>query len=93
MNVKSRDPLELDDETSRYVLGRPIAAAPAPAAPPIATVVVPVRADLACTRLALESVLANTDEPPYEIVVVDKGSRRSPASTSRPWPPATATCG
>ena len=74
LNVSSRDPLELDDETSRYVLGRPIPAAPAPAAPPIATVVVPVRANLACTRLALESVLANTDEPPYEIVVVDKGS-------------------
>ena len=33
-----------------------------------------MRANLACTRLALESVLANTDEPPYEIVVVDKGS-------------------
>ena len=33
-----------------------------------------MRDNLACTRLALESVLANTEEPPYEVVVVDNGS-------------------
>ena len=34
----------------------------------------PVLDNLACTRMALESVLANTDEPAYEVLVVDNGS-------------------
>jgi GT2 family glycosyltransferase len=35
--------------------------------------VVPVLDNLACTRIALESLLANTDGP-YEVIVVDNGS-------------------
>ena len=31
-------------------------------------------ANLAVTRTALESVLANTSEPAYELIVVDNGS-------------------
>jgi GT2 family glycosyltransferase len=66
--------LELDDETREYVLARPIPSVAAPPASPVASVVVPVLDGLAWTRLALEGVLANTDEPPYEIVAVDNGS-------------------
>ena len=74
LEVTSRRPLELDDETRAYVLARPIPSVAAPPASPVASVVVPVLDNLACTRLALESVLANTEEPPYEVVVVDNGS-------------------
>jgi GT2 family glycosyltransferase len=74
LEVTSRRPLELNEETARYILRRPIPAVAAPAAAPVASVVVPVLENLACTRLALESLLANTGQPPYELVVVDNGS-------------------
>ena len=77
LKVSQHRPLQLDEETSRYVLSRPIPAACSPAAPPVVTVVVLVLDNLACTRLSLESILANTDELPYEVVVVDKGSAES----------------
>jgi len=35
----------------------------------------PVAGNLECTRLALESLLANTDAPAYEVLVVNNGSR------------------
>jgi GT2 family glycosyltransferase len=69
----SRRPLKLPEETVERVLGRPIpAVAPRPGAAS-ASVVIPVLDNLACTRMALESVLANTLVP-YEIIVVDNGS-------------------
>jgi GT2 family glycosyltransferase len=43
---------------------------------PAVSVVMPVLDNLACTRMALESVLANTRALPYEVVVVDNGSSR-----------------
>ena len=57
-----------------YILGRPIPSVRHPGIAPAASVVMPVAGNLACTRLALESLLANTDEPAYEVVVVDNGS-------------------
>jgi ATP-binding cassette subfamily B protein len=74
LDVSSRRPLEVCEETSAYILRRPIPVVAAPAAPPVSSVVVTARDNLACTRLALESVLANTKEPSYELVVVDNAS-------------------
>ena len=36
----------------------------------------PVGGNLACTRLALESLIANTDDPAYEVLMVDNGARK-----------------
>ena len=36
----------------------------------------PVGGNLECTRLALESLVANTDDPAYEVLMVDNGSRK-----------------
>jgi ATP-binding cassette, subfamily B, bacterial len=74
LNVLSRRPLVLEDETIKRVQRRPVPAVGPPTGSPVASVVVPVLDNLVCTRLALESVLANTDEPSYELVVVDNGS-------------------
>jgi ATP-binding cassette subfamily B protein len=74
LEITSRRPLALDEETREHVLARPIPSVATPPAAPVASVVVPVLDNLACTRLALESVLANTEEPPYELVAVDNGS-------------------
>ena len=74
LEVSSRRPLELCEETSEYVLRRPVPAVTASHVAPVATVVVPVRANLVCTRMALESVLANTDGLPHEVIAVDNGS-------------------
>jgi ATP-binding cassette, subfamily B, bacterial len=74
LEVISRRPLELDDDTREYVLTRPVPAVAAPPDAPVASIVMPVLDNLPCTRLALESLLANTEEPPYEVVLVDNGS-------------------
>jgi GT2 family glycosyltransferase len=74
LEVRSRDPLELDRATAQRVLGRPIPIKRRPPGPPRVSVVVPVHDNLACTRLSLESVLANTGAPPYEMIAVDNGS-------------------
>jgi ATP-binding cassette, subfamily B, bacterial len=74
LELRSRRPLELAEETVERVLARAVPAVRSHAARPAASVVVPVADNLACTRLALESLLANTSEPAYEIVVVDGGS-------------------
>jgi ATP-binding cassette subfamily B protein len=76
LKVASRGPLELEAETTDHILRRPIPSVPQPGASPTASVVMPVAGNLECTRLALESLLANTDDPPYEVVVVDNGSRK-----------------
>lgn len=74
LKVVSRGPFGLRAQSMEYILGRPIPAVTSPAGSPVASVVVQVGENLCCTRLALESVLANTGEPSYELVVVDNGS-------------------
>lgn len=74
----SRHPTELDPETERIVLAQPVPATRAAGRDadghePSAAIVVPVRDALACTRMALETVLASTPRP-FELVVVDNGS-------------------
>jgi ABC-type multidrug transport system fused ATPase/permease subunit/GT2 family glycosyltransferase len=69
-----RRPLALPPDTVERVTARPVPAVRPPPGRPAASVVMPVLDNLACTRLALESLLANTDEPAYEVVVVDNGS-------------------
>jgi GT2 family glycosyltransferase len=56
-----------------HVLGRPVPAVTPPPSPPMASVVMPVLDNLACTRMALESLLANTHAR-FEAIVVDNGS-------------------
>jgi GT2 family glycosyltransferase len=77
LELRSRRPLELAEETVERVMARPVPAVRSHAARPAASVVVPVADNLACTRLALESLLANTSEPAYEIVVVEGGSDKA----------------
>jgi ATP-binding cassette, subfamily B, bacterial len=74
LEVRSRRPLELGEDTVERVLARPVPTVTFAPTAPMASVVVPVVDNLACTRLALESLLANTSEPPYEVLVVDNGS-------------------
>ncbi len=74
----SRRPLVLDPATERAVLGRPVPLAslhaPAGDGAPEASVIVVVLDNLAVTRMALESVVANTPAPAHELIVVDNGS-------------------
>ena len=63
LQVTSRRPLELDDETRAYVLARPIPSVAAPPASPVASVVMPVLDSLACTRLALEACWRTPKSP------------------------------
>jgi ATP-binding cassette, subfamily B, bacterial len=74
LEVVSRRPLELREATRDHITTRPVPVVAAPASPPVASVVMPLLDNLACTRLALESVLANTGDIAYEVVVVDNGS-------------------
>ncbi len=76
----SRRPIELPPATVARALGR---AVPAPAsdamvntgaASPLASIVVPTLDNLIFTRLCLESVLAHTEQPSYELIVVDNAS-------------------
>ncbi len=76
LKVASRSPLELEAETRDYILGRAVPSVAHPGSPPVASVVMPVAGNLECTRLALESLLANTDEPSYELVIVNNSSRK-----------------
>ena len=62
------------EEAQEYLLRRPVPSVTAPAADPLASVVVAIPDNLAYTRFALESLLANTNDPPYEVLVVDNGS-------------------
>jgi GT2 family glycosyltransferase len=71
----SRRPLALPAGTVEFVLARPIPVTYPPAADrPRASVILVTLNQLALTRMALESLLGNTNEVPYEIVVVDNGS-------------------
>jgi GT2 family glycosyltransferase len=70
----SRRPLVLPPDTEQRVLARPVPSVTVDDGHPTASVLVVVHDNLAVTRMALESVLANTDGR-YEIVVVDNGSQ------------------
>jgi GT2 family glycosyltransferase len=83
----SRKPTVLPETTIRTVLDLPTGATRAPGAPtpepfdPATrdsflriSIVVITRDHLVFTKLCLESVLANTDYPDYELIVVDNGS-------------------
>jgi GT2 family glycosyltransferase len=74
LTVTSRRPLILNQKTVRAIRRRPIPAIRPDPGRPAASVVVPVRDNLVCTRLALESLLVNTSEPRYEVVIIDDGS-------------------
>ena len=76
LKVASRGPLELEPETLDHILKRPVPSVPNPGSPPAVSVVMPVADNLECTRLALESLIANTDDPAYEVLMVNNGSRR-----------------
>jgi ATP-binding cassette subfamily B protein len=64
----------LVERTAERVLARPVPAVRPSTVVPIATVIVPVSGSLVPTRLSLESVLANSADMPYEVVVVDDRS-------------------
>jgi GT2 family glycosyltransferase len=78
----SRRPTVLPDATVETAIARPIpdfheirAAAPGGAGPgSLASIVVITHDNIVFTRLCLESLLANTDGPSYEVIVVDNGS-------------------
>jgi GT2 family glycosyltransferase len=77
----SRWPTRLPPATVQAVLGRPLPPArayplsqPVDIAIPCASIVIVTFNNLVYTRLCLESVLANTDHPDHEIIVVDNGS-------------------
>jgi ATP-binding cassette, subfamily B, bacterial len=67
-------PLDLGEEAAARVLSRPVPAVRASARRPAASVVMPVAGELARARLALEALLANTADFPYELVIVDSAS-------------------
>lgn len=73
----SRRPTTLPDETVRTVLAAPIpttaAVHPSLGVPRVSIVVVTFD-NLVFTRMCLESVLANTEAPAYELIVVDNAS-------------------
>lgn len=72
----SRHPTTLPEATVRAALALPTPRAPARprVRPPRVSIVVVCHDGLAFTKLCLASVLANTEAPVYEIVVVDNGS-------------------
>jgi glycosyltransferase involved in cell wall biosynthesis/GT2 family glycosyltransferase len=80
LTIAARNPIRLEPSTLEAVLTRPwrghAAARPAgaPAAPPQASLVVVTFNNLVFSRMCVESVLANTGDLPYELVVVDNGS-------------------
>ncbi len=75
LDVVSRRPLELPAQTVARV--RNLEAprdAQAQRDFPKASIVIVTFGDLVPTRLCMESILDNTDRPPYEVIVVDNGS-------------------
>jgi ATP-binding cassette, subfamily B, bacterial len=65
---------ELPDEAVERVLARPVPTVASSSTPPVISVIVPVRDNLPYTRVALEAVLSNSSDLPFEVVVVDDGS-------------------
>jgi GT2 family glycosyltransferase len=77
LTVERRRPLRLPAATQARILGAPVPFPPATAdeRAPFASVVVVSHGSEALTRLCVESVLADADAAPFELVVVDNGSR------------------
>jgi GT2 family glycosyltransferase len=74
LTTVSRWPTRLAEVTARTVLDAPLPD-PAPAVvTPAASVVIVTHNQLAFTRLCLESLLANTNGPNYEVIAVDNAS-------------------
>lgn len=70
----SRRPLRLADETVERVLSRAVPVAPPAPGRPAVSVIVVTYDNLVLSRMAIESVLANSGDVPYELVVVDNAS-------------------
>jgi GT2 family glycosyltransferase len=70
----SRRPTRLPAATVEAIEATPLADGPAAAGEPAASVVVVSFDSLAFTRLCLETVLANTRGPSFELIVVDNAS-------------------
>src|SRR4051794_3160478 len=70
----SRRPLELPEPTIRRVLARPVPVVAARHGSPKVSVVIAALDNLACTRMTLESLLANSLDVALEAIVVDNGS-------------------
>jgi GT2 family glycosyltransferase len=75
LEPRQRRPLELAPETGSYITRRAVPSTPVRTEDPRVSIVAVVIDNLAVTRLALESVLADHAAPPFEIIVVDNGSR------------------
>jgi GT2 family glycosyltransferase len=75
----SRRPTRLRRETVELVMNRPVPvfdrARVEPAGERLASIVIVSYGNLVFTRICLESLLASTDRPEYEVIVVDNGSR------------------
>jgi GT2 family glycosyltransferase len=90
----SRWPTTLPHETVASVLSRPM---PTPGAVSVArpqvSVLIVVQDNLPFTRMCLESLVWNTADPPYELVIVDNGSTESTVAylraAERAWPRVT----
>jgi GT2 family glycosyltransferase len=70
ISTQSRWPTRLRPETERVILAAPLPAAE----PPAVSIVVVTLNNLTFTRLCLETLLAQTDGPAYEVIVVDNAS-------------------
>jgi GT2 family glycosyltransferase len=71
----SRRPLRLPEETLRRIARAPTPFGRSLASITVASVVVTSHDNLPLTRLCIESVLENTEQPAFELIVVDNGSR------------------
>lgn len=69
----ARRPLRLSQATTERVLSAPVPRGPAPMASPSTSIVMVTYDKVVVTRMAVESVLANTAEP-FELVIVDNAS-------------------
>ena len=76
LTAVSRNPIQLERATRDAVLNRPVPSFAVPHDPsvPQATIVVVTFNNLVFTRMCLESLLANTEHPNYEVLVVDNAS-------------------
>lgn len=77
LTVERRRPLRLPADAHARIVGAPAPFGPREPAPdaPLASVVVVSHGSEPLTRLCVESVLADAAAPPFELIVVDNGSR------------------
>jgi len=73
----SRRPLVLPEATQRTlgVIGEPPGIRSTPVDWPATTIIVPTSDNLPILRLCLAAIFANTDQPDWEVLLVDNGSR------------------